>query len=52
VPQDPTNRRPDLTIANGVLPGWTCHIPYERGVALTLEWFRSRLTSDYAAISA
>jgi nucleoside-diphosphate-sugar epimerase len=52
VPQDPTNRRPDLTVANGVLPGWTCHIPYERGVALTLKWFRSRLTSDYTAMSA
>lgn len=52
VPQDPTNRRPDLTIANGVLPGWNCHIPYERGVALTLEWFRNRLAPEYAAISA
>jgi nucleoside-diphosphate-sugar epimerase len=52
VPQDPTNRRPDLTIANSVLPGWTCHIPYERGVALTLEWFKSRQTSAQAAIRA
>jgi nucleoside-diphosphate-sugar epimerase len=39
VPQDPTNRCPDLTIARQVLPGWNCAVPYESGVRLTLSWF-------------
>lgn len=43
VPQDPTNRRPDLTLARKIIPGWECRIPYEEGVASTLEWFRRRL---------
>jgi UDP-glucuronate decarboxylase len=43
VPQDPTNRRPDLTLARKIIPGWECRIPYEEGVATTLEWFRRRL---------
>ncbi|WP_181703799.1 NAD-dependent epimerase/dehydratase family protein [Chthonobacter albigriseus] len=43
VPQDPTNRRPDLTIARKVLPGWECRIPYELGVQLNLEWFKDHL---------
>lgn len=43
VPQDPTNRRPDLTIARRVLPGWECKIPYEQGVELTLRWFEREL---------
>ncbi|HUN99229.1 MAG TPA: NAD-dependent epimerase/dehydratase family protein [Bradyrhizobium sp.] len=38
-PQDPTNRCPDLTIARKVLPGWECHVPYEKGVRLTFDWF-------------
>jgi nucleoside-diphosphate-sugar epimerase len=38
-PQDPTNRRPDLTLINRLLPGWTCHVPYEEGIARTLSWF-------------
>jgi UDP-glucose 4-epimerase/UDP-glucuronate decarboxylase len=41
VPQDPTNRRPDLTLARQLLPGWTCRVPYERGIELTIEWFSS-----------
>jgi nucleoside-diphosphate-sugar epimerase len=52
VPQDPTNRRPDLTTANAVLPGWTCHVPYERGVRLTLDWFESRMRMQPAAATA
>jgi nucleoside-diphosphate-sugar epimerase len=52
VPQDPTNRRPDLNIVQSVLPGWTCHIPYERGVSETLEWFRSRMKPGLAAFCA
>jgi UDP-glucose 4-epimerase/UDP-glucuronate decarboxylase len=39
LPQDPTNRRPDLTLARRLLPGWACHIDYEEGVRLTLDWF-------------
>lgn len=40
VPQDPTNRCPDLTLARKVLPGWSADIPYETGVRKTFEWFR------------
>jgi UDP-glucose 4-epimerase/UDP-glucuronate decarboxylase len=43
VPQDPTNRCPDLTLTRRLLPGWTCHVPYEVGVKLTLDWFAARL---------
>jgi len=42
-PQDPTNRCPDLTIAKRQLPGWSCQIPYEEGVRLTLDWFKAEL---------
>lgn len=40
--QDPTNRRPDLTLARRLLPGWECRIPYEVGVEITLQWFRQK----------
>jgi UDP-glucose 4-epimerase/UDP-glucuronate decarboxylase len=43
IPQDPTNRRPDLTICRQVLPGWEAKISYEDGVARTLEWFRDQI---------
>jgi nucleoside-diphosphate-sugar epimerase len=49
MPQDPTNRRPDLTLARRLLPGWRCRVDYERGVELTLEWFARRLGSALAA---
>jgi nucleoside-diphosphate-sugar epimerase len=42
-PQDPTNRRPDLTLANRVIPGWAAAVAYEDGVDRTVEWFRQRL---------
>jgi nucleoside-diphosphate-sugar epimerase len=42
-PQDPTNRRPDLTRMNKVLPGWTCKVSYEEGVERTIDWFRAEL---------
>lgn len=42
-PQDPTNRCPDLTNARQQLPGWSCRIPYEEGVRLTLDWFKAEL---------
>ena len=43
VPQDPTNRRPDLTLCNQVLPGWKCKIPYEEGVLRSVDWFRREM---------
>jgi nucleoside-diphosphate-sugar epimerase len=43
VVQDPTNRRPDLTLCNKILPGWACAIPYEEGVMLSTEWFRKEV---------
>lgn len=43
MPQDPTNRCPDLTLARQVLPGWTCDIPYEVGVRLTMKWMKGEL---------
>ena len=44
-PQDPTNRRPDLTLAERYLPGWVCKVPYEGGVQLTVDWFRSQIVN-------
>lgn len=49
VPQDPTNRCPDLTNANYVMPNWSCKIPYERGVKQTLDWFRVQLRQPNVA---
>lgn len=46
VPQDPTNRRPDLTLANRILPGWKCQVDYEEGIRRTMDWYlleRSRI---------
>jgi nucleoside-diphosphate-sugar epimerase len=45
-PQDPTNRRPDLTLARRLLGGWKCVVPYEQGVTLTLEWFADELRAN------
>jgi hypothetical protein len=39
VPQDSTNRRPDLTLARLQLPGWSCAVPYEERVKRTLRWY-------------
>jgi nucleoside-diphosphate-sugar epimerase len=41
VPQDPTNRRPDLTLSRKLLPGWSCKVEYEEGVLRTLRWFET-----------
>lgn len=49
VPQDPTNRCPDLTLANQILPGWHAYTSYEDGVALTLDWFCRELKSATVA---
>lgn len=45
VPQDPTNRRPDLTVCRQVLPGWEAKTSYEDGVKRTLDWFRTQIES-------
>lgn len=45
-PQDPSNRRPDLTAAGRILPGWRCATPYEDGVERTIDWFRAELTAQ------
>jgi nucleoside-diphosphate-sugar epimerase len=42
VPQDPTNRRPDLALVQSILPGWCCQIQYEEGIERTLRWFKDR----------
>lgn len=42
-PQDPTNRRPDLALAERIIPGWRCAVPYEEGVDRTIDWFQRRL---------
>ena len=42
-PQDPSNRRPDLTRMHQVLPGWACKVSYEEGVQRTIDWFRAEL---------
>lgn len=42
VAQDPTSRRPDLTLARRLLPGWDCRISYEEGIGRTLDWFAQR----------
>jgi UDP-glucose 4-epimerase/UDP-glucuronate decarboxylase len=46
VPQDPTNRRPDLELCKKIVPDWACKVPYEEGVDLTLSWFRQRLEAE------
>jgi nucleoside-diphosphate-sugar epimerase len=51
MPQDPTNRCPDLTLAQRLLPGWKCHIPYEMGVKLTIDWFASQMRTGQRAAS-
>jgi nucleoside-diphosphate-sugar epimerase len=48
VPQDPTNRRPDLTIARRELAGWSCNVSYEQGVDRAISWFQENETSEAA----
>lgn len=43
VPQDPSNRRPDLDRCNRLIPGWRCKVSYEEGVIRTVEWFTREL---------
>lgn len=39
-PDDPQQRRPDLTLCRQALPDWRPRIHWKRGVADTLDWFR------------
>jgi len=48
IPQDPTNRRPDLTLCRQVLPGWEAKVSYEEGVKRTLDWFRAQHAAGVA----
>jgi nucleoside-diphosphate-sugar epimerase len=50
-PQDPTNRRPDLTLAHQVIPGWVAGIAYEDGVDRTIDWFRQHMGDQRASES-
>jgi dTDP-glucose 4,6-dehydratase len=38
---DPTQRRPDITLARAVL-GWEPEVPLREGLLRTIEWFRGR----------
>lgn len=46
LPQDPTNRRPDLALARRLLPGWNASVSYEDGVRRTLDWFKAELLAE------
>ena len=44
LPQDdPGRRRPDITVAQQVLDGWTPSVPLEEGLKRTIAYFRQRL---------
>lgn len=45
IPQDPVNRRPDLTLARQILPGWECAVQYEEGIDRTISWFRREMNT-------
>lgn len=48
-PQDPANRRPDLTLANRILPEWGCTVDYEAGVDRTIAWFQAQVAGALEA---
>jgi UDP-glucuronate decarboxylase len=45
---DPTRRRPDITLAKAKL-GWEPKVPLREGLAETIKWFRSINIADYRA---
>lgn len=45
---DPTRRRPDITLAKAKL-GWEPKVPLREGLAETIKWFRSIDIADYRA---
>jgi UDP-glucuronate decarboxylase len=40
---DPKQRRPDITLAQKVLGGWTPKVPLEEGLARTIAYFKPRV---------
>ena len=52
VPQDPTHRCPDLTLARQLLPGWRCAVQYREGIAQTAAWFQAKLQPDLRHVPA
>jgi hypothetical protein len=34
-----------------LLPGWSCHIPYEQGVKMTIDWFAEQMQHERRAVS-
>lgn len=50
-PQDPTNRRPDVTLLRQVLPRWRPTVEYEEGVRRSLEWFKSQIFQEGGSTS-
>lgn len=42
---DPTRRRPDNTRAQQLL-GWSPQVPFEQGIAQTVDWFRQKLAEE------
>jgi UDP-glucose 4-epimerase/UDP-glucuronate decarboxylase len=51
IPQDPTNRRPDLTLNRKILPGWDARISYEEGIKRTLDWFREKVMAGAETVA-
>jgi UDP-glucuronate decarboxylase len=45
-PDDPTRRRPDITLARQQL-GWSPQVPLREGLTRTIAWFRSINVDDY-----
>jgi dTDP-glucose 4,6-dehydratase len=41
---DPTRRRPDISLARSVL-GWEPEVPLREGLARTISWFRTKITA-------
>lgn len=51
LPDDPKQRRPDLTRNQQVLDNWTPHIPLEEGLRRTAEYFQGRMAEmGYATL--
>ena len=42
-PDDPKQRRPDITLAQKYLGGWTPQVPLEEGLKRTIEYFRKQV---------
>ena len=48
IPQDPTNRCPDLTRCREILPGWEARVPFEEGIRRTIDWFKEEIARGRA----